>query len=68
MDIEQYKDAYFNYLVEEMIKSLLNADKYKCIDFEILKLDLALVINRLCDNRQDFNNRVKILTLYDKKR
>lgn len=68
MNIEQYKDVYFNYLVDEVIKALSRADKYKCMDFDIVRLDLLINLNHMLDNRKDFEERIKILTLYDKKR
>lgn len=67
MTLEEIKDGYFNYLVNEMIDSLLNANKYNCKDFELLKVDLLLRVSKLFDNRKNFEERIKILRLYDKK-
>ena len=66
--LEERKNEYFNYLANEVIKAIQNSDRYSCIDFELLKIDLMLVLNHIMDNRQDFNRRVKILSLNDKKR
>lgn len=40
--MEEIEEGYFNYLVNEMLDALLNADKYNCKDFEIVRLDLIL--------------------------
>lgn len=65
--MDEIKDGYFNYLVNEMIDSLLNANKYNCKDFELLRLELLLRVHKLFDSRGNFEERIKILRLYDKK-
>ena len=64
--MDEIKDGYFNYLVNEMLDALLNANKYNCKDFELLRLEL-LRVHKIFDTRQGFEDKIKILRLYDKK-
>lgn len=64
--MEQIKDGYFNYLVNEMLQALYNADDYKCKDFDLVKLDMIINLNRILRSREDYNNIIKILKKYDK--
>lgn len=47
MNIEEIKDGYFNYLVNEMLEALMNADGYECKDFLALKLELLVNVNKI---------------------
>lgn len=63
MNSEQYRDYYFNYLAGEILKALAKSDRYKCLDFELVRLDLIADLNVILDNRQNFNKRIKVLSL-----
>lgn len=65
--MEEIKDGYFNYLINEMLDALLNANKYNCKDFELLRLDLLLRVHKIFDTRENFEERIKILRLYERK-
>lgn len=66
MNLEQINDCYFNYLTDEIFNSLFKAKKYECKDFEILKLELLLNLRELLKSRKDFNDNIKILSLFRK--
>lgn len=65
-NMEQIKDGYFNYLVNEILQALYNADDYNCKDFNIVKLDMIVNLNRILRSREDYNNIIEILKKYDK--
>lgn len=65
--IDEIYDGYFNYLATEAIEAILNADKYTCKDFQILKALLLVDLNKILDSRQNFEERIKILQKYDKR-
>ena len=65
--LDQIKDGYFNYLVDEIFNAIFQADDYKCKDFDIVKLDLLINLHKLLNNREDFLKRIEILQKFEKK-
>ena len=64
--MEEIEEGYFNYLVNEMFDALLNADRYNCKDFEIVKLDLMLKLHKIFDSKKGLEEKVKVLSLYER--
>lgn len=64
--MEEIEEGYFNYLVNEMLDALLNADRYNCKDFEIVKLDLMLKVHKIFDTKQGLEEKVKVLSLWER--
>lgn len=61
MELEEIKDGYFNYLVNEMLEALMNADEYTCKDFLILKMEMIVNINKILQSREQYNKIIQIL-------
>lgn len=61
MTMEEIKDGYFNYLVNEMLEALMNADGYECKDFLVLKLEMIVNINKILQSREQYNKIIQIL-------
>ena len=61
MDIEEIRDCYFNYLVNEMLEALMKADEYDCLDFNALKLELIVNINKMLQSREQYNKIIQVL-------
>lgn len=68
MNIEEIKDGYFNYLVNEMLEALMNADGYECKDFLALKLELLVNVNKIFQSREQYNKIIEILREDEEKR
>ena len=64
MTMKQIKDCYFDYLVSEVYKAIYHADRYKCKDFELLKLELLLNLHKLLETRDIYNENIAILHNY----
>ena len=64
--MDEIKDGYFNYLVNEILDAILNADKYECTDYKIIQLDVLLNLKELLKTRKEFENNIKILSLFRK--
>ena len=65
-DLEQTKDGYFNYLANEILDAILNATDYTCTDYKIIQLDMLLNLKELLKSRKDFEDNIKILSLFKK--
>ena len=65
-DLEQTKDGYFNYLANEILDAILNATDYTCTDYKIVQLDMLLNLKELLKSRKDFEDSIKILSLFKK--
>lgn len=64
--IDQIKEGYFNYLCDEIFKALNDAKKYDCIDFQIVKVELMINLHKILKNKQNFDEKVKILKRYER--
>ena len=60
-NIEEYKDGYFNYLVNLIIDTITSTDAYDCRDFELMKLELIMNIRRMFSSRETYNKNIEIL-------
>lgn len=60
-NIEEYKDGYFNYLVNLIIDTITFTDAYDCRDFELMKLELIMNIRRMFSSRETYNKNIEIL-------
>ena len=65
--MEEINEGYFNYLANEILEAVMNADRYNCKDFEVLKLELLINLHKLMDSKKNFDERIKILSLYERK-
>ena len=63
--IEEMKDKYFNYLVEEVFDAIFDANKYKGTDFEMVKLDLLLNLLKMFKTREEYEKIIDILKKYE---
>lgn len=61
MNIEEIKDGYFNYIVNEMLEAIMNADEYTCKDFLVLKMEMLVNINKMLSSRENYNRIIEIL-------
>lgn len=61
MNIEEIRDCYFNYLVNAMLEALVQADDYDCKDFNALKLEMMVNINKMLQSREQYNKIIQIL-------
>lgn len=59
--MKEVKDGYFNYLTEEIFKAVYNANRYKCKDFELVKLELLLNLKKFLESREIYNNNICVL-------
>ena len=67
-NIEEYKDGYFNYLVNLMIETITFTDTYNCRDFELMKLELLMNIRRMFSSRETYNKNIEILRNSEEKK
>ena len=65
--MKEINEGYFNYLVNEIFKALDEANEYTCVDFKLLKVELMLNLHRLLQTKESFDEKIKILRLYEKK-
>lgn len=68
MNMEEIKDGYFNYLVNEMLEAIMNADEYTCKDFLLLKMEMLVNINKMLSSRENYNRIIEMLREYEKTR
>lgn len=68
MNMEEIKDGYFNYLVNEMLEAIMNADEYTCKDFLILKMEMLVNIHRMLSSRDNYNRIIEMLREEEKNR
>lgn len=61
MSEEEYLDGYFNYIVNEMLEAIMNADEYTCKDFLVLKMEMLVNINKMLSSRENYNRIIEIL-------
>ena len=61
MTMEEIKDGYFNYLVNVMLEALYNADGYDCKDFNMIKLELIVNLNKIFSSRENYNQVIEVL-------
>lgn len=60
--IEQIEEGYFNYLCNEIFKAIDKAKRYDCKEFQIVKVELMINLHKLLETRENFNEKVKILS------
>lgn len=61
MNMEEYKDCYFNYLANEIIDAIMNADGYDCKDFTALKLEMLVNLRKMLLSRERYNRAIELL-------
>jgi len=61
MNEEEYLDGYFNYIVNEILEAIMNADEYTCKDFLALKMEMLVNINKILQSREQYNKIIQIL-------
>lgn len=75
--MEQIEEGYFNYLANEVLEAIYKADRYDCKDFTAIKLSFYKDMLILLQNKEKFEEDIKILNehrakqkvlnLYDKR-
>lgn len=68
MNMEEIKDGYFNYIVNEILEAIMNADEYTCKDFLALKLELLVNVNKIFQSREQYEHIIEVLNEDEKKR
>lgn len=61
MNMEEIKDGYFNYIVNEILEAIMNAEEYTCKDFLVLKMEMLVNINKMLSSRENYNRIIEIL-------
>lgn len=64
---EEEKDNYYNYLVNEILEAIYNADDYNSKELNVIKLDLIVNMHKILETRQGYNKKIKILSKYENK-
>ena len=75
--MEQIEEGYFNYLANEVLEAIYKANRYDCKDFIAIKLSFYKDMLLLLQNKEKFEEDIKILSehrakqkvlnLYDKR-
>jgi hypothetical protein len=68
MNMEEIKDGYFNYIVNEILEAIMNADEYTCKDFLTLKMEMLVNIHRMLQSREQYEHIIEVLNEDEKKR
>lgn len=68
MNEEEYLDGYFNYIVNEILEAIMNADEYTCKDFLILKMEMIVNIHKMLQTREQYEHIIEVLNEDEKKR
>lgn len=68
MSEEEYLDGYFNYLVNEILEAIMNADEYTCKDFLALKMEMLVNIHKMLSSREQYEHIIEVLNEDEKKR
>ena len=68
MSEEEYLDGYFNYIVNEILEAIMNADKYTCKDFLALKMEMLVNIHKMLSSREQYEHIIEVLNQDEKKR
>lgn len=68
MNIEEIKDGYFNYIVNEILEAIMNADEYTCKDFLILKMEMLVNMHKMLSSRDNYNRIIEMLKEEEKRK
>ena len=68
MSEEEYLDGYFNYIVNEILEAIMNADEYTCKDFLALKMEMLVNIHKMLSSREQYEHIIEVLNEDEKKR
>lgn len=68
MTMEEIKDGYFNYIVNEILEAIMNADEYTCKDFLALKMEMLVNIHKMLQTREQYEHIIEVLNEDEKKR
>lgn len=68
MNEEEYLDGYFNYIVNEILEAIMNADEYTCKDFLALKMEMLVNIHKMLQTREQYEHIIEVLNEDEKKR
>ena len=68
MELDEILDCYFDYLVKVMIDAIEKADRYNCIDFELLRTELMMNLTRMLSSREQYEHIIEVLNEDEKKR
>lgn len=67
MNMEEIKDGYFNYIVNEILEAIMNADEYTCKDFLALKMEMLVNMHNMLSSRKQFEKVIQTLQKEDEK-
>ena len=65
---EEYLEGYFNYIVNEILEAIMNADEYTCKDFLALKMEMIVNIHKMLSSREQYEHIIEVLNEDEKKR
>ena len=51
--IEQLEDGYYNYLCNEILKTIKNSNYYTCKEFEKIKSEFLINIREIIESRKE---------------
>jgi len=68
MNMEEIKDGYFNYIVNEILEAIMNADEYTCKDFLALKMEMLVNIHKMLSSREQYEHIIEVLNEDEKTR
>lgn len=68
MNMEEIKDCYFNYIVNEILEAIMSADEYTCKDFLILKMEMLVNIHKMLQTREQYEHIIEVLNEDEKTR
>ena len=68
MNEEDYLDGYFNYIVNEILEAIMNANEYTCKDFLALKMEMLVNIHKMLQTREQYEHIIEVLNKDEKKR
>ena len=68
MSEEEYLDGYFNYIVNEILEAIMNANEYTCKDFLALKMEMLVNIHKMLQTREQYEHIIEVLNEDEKKR
>lgn len=65
--MEQIEEGYFNYLVNEVLETIMKSNRYNCKDFTAIKLCFYKNMFNLLINKEKYDKYMDLLNEYDRK-
>lgn len=65
--MDEIEEGYFNYLTNVVLEAIFKADRYNCRDFNAVKLSFYQNMHTLLENKEQFEENIKILSEHRQK-